>query len=269
MRKLSMKRIVTTLLLLTCTTINVQAADIATVNGKRINQSLLDFIIKNATDAGRKVDDDARANIIDKLVTNELLDQEALKTGIDKSTEFQASQELALHELRINAYLKNYIKTHPIDDKALQTEYDRQVALIKGKDYKASHILVKTEDEAKAIIKKLSEGADFAKLAHDESLDTGSKEKGGDVGWFSPDNMVKPFSDAVAKLKKGEYSRVATQTDYGWHVIRLEDVRDTEPPSFDAVKDELRDSLQKQQLEKLVTDLKATAKIKINAPDKK
>ena len=265
-----MKRfiITTTVLLVIGTSLNVQAADIATVNGKPVKQSLLDYIIKDATAAGKKIDDNARANIIDKLITNEVIDQEAQKSGIDKQPEFQAKEELTLHELRINAYIQDYIKKNPIDDKALQAEYDNQKAQFKGKEYKASHILVKTEDEAKEIITQLAKGADFGSLAKDKSLDTGSKENGGDLGWFQPATMVKPFGDAVVKLDKGNYTLIPVQTDFGWHVIRLEDQRESTPPAFDTVKEELRNSLLRQQLDKLVNGLKAKAKIVNNTTAK-
>ena len=267
-RKPIMKRIVITALLTSFSTVNIQAADLATVNGKPIKQSLMDYIVKNATDAGKQVDESARANIMDKLITNEVLDQEAQKVGINKQPEFLAKEELTLHELHINAYLEDYIKKHPIDDKALQTEYDHQKVLTKGQEYKASHILLKTEDEAKDIIKQLAKDADFGSLAKEKSIDPGSKENGGDLGWFSPAGMVKPFGDAVVKLEKNNYTQTPIQTEFGWHVIRLEDARDIQPPAFDAVKDELRNTLQRQQLDKLVNELKAKAKIVNNLTPK-
>lgn len=256
-----MKKIVITALLLGSASFNLIAADLATVNGKPIKQSLMDYIVKNATDAGKQIDDTTRANIMEKLITNEVIDQEAQKVGIDKQPEFLAKQELALHELRINAYIDDYIKKNPIDDKTLQAEYDKQNAEFKGKEYKASHILVKSEDEAKEIIQQLAKGTDFASIAKDKSLDTGSKESGGDLGWFLPASMVKPFGDAVVKLEKGNYTHAPIQTEFGWHIIRLEDARDTQPPAFDSVKDNLRKTLLGLQLDKLVNSLKAKAKI--------
>jgi len=256
-----MKKIVITVLLSSFASFNIQAADLATVNGKPIKQSLMDYIVKNASDAGKKVDDDTRANILEKLITNEVIDQEAQRVGIDKQTEFQAKEELTLHELRINAYLEDYIKKNPIDDKALQAEYDKQKADFKGKEYKASHILVGTEEEAKDIIQQLSNGSDFANIAKDKSTDTGSKENGGDLGWFAPANMVQPFSEAVAKLEKGKYSPTPVKSEYGWHVIRLDDVRDSTPPTFESSKENLRKTLVGIQLDKLVNGLKSKAKI--------
>jgi peptidyl-prolyl cis-trans isomerase C len=256
-----MKKIVFTALLISFTSFNLQAADIATVNGKPIKQSLMDYIVKNATDAGKQVDDNSRANIIDKLITNEVIDQEAQKIGIDKQPDFLAREELALHELRINAYLEDFIKKNPIDDKSLQAEYAKQNAEFNGKEYKASHILVKTEDEAKEIIQQLAKGSDFASIAKDKSIDLGSKDGGGDLGWFSTANMVKPFGDAVVKLGNGNFTPAPIKTEFGWHVIKLQDTRDTKPPTFESVKDNLHKTLLGQQLDKLVNSLKAKATI--------
>ncbi len=245
--------------LLATAAIGAYAAD-TTVNGKPIKQSLFDYIIKDATARGQKVDDNVRALVMNKLVSSELIVQEAQKSGMDKQTDFLAKQELMARELLVNTYLQDYIKKNPIDDAALKAEYDKFKAAIGDKEYKASHILVKTEQEAKDVIAQLAKGGDFAKIAKDKSLDS-SKDKGGDLGWFSPANMVRPFSDAVMKLQKGLYTTVPVQTQFGWHVIKLDDSRTAQPPAFDKVKDEIRNNLQKQQLEKLVADLRAKAKI--------
>lgn len=264
-----MKRMIVTALLASFTVVNAQAADLATVNGKPIKQSLMDYIVKNATNAGKAVDEQARANVLEKLITNEVLDQEAQRVGINKQAEYLAKEELALHEMRVTAYLEDYVKKHPIDDSAIQAAYDEQKAMLaKEQEYKASHVLVKTEDEAKEIIQQLAKGADFASIAKEKSIDTGSKESGGDLGWFAPAGMVKPFADAVVKLEKGSYTLAPVQTEYGWHVIRLEDIRATQMPALDSVKDELRNNLQRQQVDKLVADLKAKAKIVNNTAPK-
>lgn len=247
--------------LLLAATATAQAADPATVNGKPIKQSLVDYIIKDATARGQKMDDNVQAIIVNKLISSELVAQEAQKAGIDKQPDFLVKEELVRRELLVNTYLQDYIKKNPIDDKTLQAEYDKFKAQMGDKEYKASHILVKTEPEAKDVIAQLSKGGDFAKIAREKSLDTGSKEKGGDLGWFPPAAMVRPFSDAVSKLQKGLYTTMPVQTQFGWHVIKLEDTREAQPPTFDKVKDELRNNMQKQQLEKLVADLRAKAKI--------
>ena len=258
-----MNRIVIAAFLTGCVSLNALAADLATVNGKPVKQSLMDFIIKDVTAQGKKVDEKSRANIIEKLITTEVIDQEAVKSGITSDPDYLVKEELTLHELRVNAYIEDYLKKNPIDDKTLRAEYDKLSAQSSGKEYNASHILVKTENEAKAIISQLSKGADFAQLAKENSLDS-SKDNGGDLGWFQPEGMVQPFSDAVAKLQKGRYSTTPVQTQFGWHIIHLNDVRDTNPPSFEAVKAGLANELQKQQLDKLVNTLKANARIVIN-----
>lgn len=256
-----MKKIAIAALMASCTSLNAWAADPATVNGKPVKQSIVEYIIRDAAAQGKQVDDNVRANIIEKLITSELIDQEAQKSGIDKQPDFLAKEELTRRELRINAYIEDYIRKNPIDDQAVKSEYDKFKAQLSDKEYKAVHILVKTEDDAKDVISQLAKGADFAQLAREKSLDRGSRENGGDLGWFQPESMVKPFSDAAMKLQKGLYTTVPVQTEYGWHVIRLEDVRDTTPPAFEAVKNEILTNLRRQQLDKLVGGLRDKAKI--------
>jgi peptidyl-prolyl cis-trans isomerase C len=251
--------------LLLAAAVSAQAADPATVNGKPIKQSLVDYIVKDATARGQKVDDSIRAVIVNKLISSELIAQEAQKSGFDKQPDYQAKEELMRRELLVNSYLQDYVKKTPISDATLKSEYDKFKAQMGDKEFKASHILVKSEQEAKDIIAQLGKGGDFAKIAREKSLDPGSKDKGGDLGWFPPAAMVKPFSDAVSSLQKGKYTAAPVQTQFGWHVIKLEDTRDAQPPAFDKVKDELRNNLQKQQLEKLVNDLRAKAKIVDNS----
>lgn len=248
--------------------LTVQAADPASVNGKPIKQSLVDYIVKDATERGQKVDDNVRAVIINKLISSEVILQEAQKTGFDKKPDFLAREELMRRELLVNSYLQDYVKKNPIDDAAIKAEYEKFKAAMGNKEYKASHVLVKTEQEAKDVIAQLAKGGNFAAIAKEKSQDPGSKEKGGDLGWFPPAAMVKPFSDAVSKLQKGLYTTVPVQTQFGWHVIKLEDTRDAQPPAFDKVKDELRNNLQKRTLEKLVGDLSAKAKIVNNTAAK-
>jgi peptidyl-prolyl cis-trans isomerase C len=239
-----------------------QAAEpAATVNGKPIKQSLVDFILKDAAAQGQKLDDNSKGLVVNRLITQEVVIQEAQKAGLDKQADFQARLELSNRELLINAYLQDYNKKHPISEAEIKAEYEKFKQQLGDKEYNARHILVKTEQEAKDIIAQLGKGADFAKLAKEKSLDPGSKDRGGDLDWFSPARMVKPFSEATAGLKKGEYTKTPVQTQFGWHVIKLVDVRDTQPPPFDKVKDGIQKELQQRQIEKLVTDLRAKAKV--------
>lgn len=242
---------------------------VATVNGKPIKQSIYDYIVKDATARGQKVDDNVREIIVNKLISSELVYQEAQRVGLDKQPDFQAKEELARRELLVNAYLQDYVKKNPISEADTKAAYEQYKKELGDKEYSARHILVATEAEAKDLIAQLSKGADFAKLAKEKSKDPGSKEKGGDLGWFSLGGMVKPFSDAVAKLQKGGVSTEPVQTQFGWHVIKLEDTRTTQAPAYDKVKDGLQKQLQQRQLEKLLTDLRAKAKIVDNTAAKK
>lgn len=248
----------------------VQAADsAATVNGKPIKQSLVDFIIKDATARGQKVDGNVKDIIMSKLISSELVYQEAQKLGLDKQPDYIAREELARRELLVNTYLQDYIKKNPVSEADSKAAYDKYKSELGDKEYSARHILVATEAEAKDIIAQLGKGADFAKLAKDKSNDPGSKEKGGDLGWFSPGGMVKPFAEAVAKLQKGGVTAEPVQSQFGWHVIKLDDVRTAQPPAYDKVKEGLQKQLQQRQLEKLLTDLRAKAKIVDNSAAKK
>lgn len=245
---------------------SAQAADgvAATVNGKPIKQSLMDYIIKDATARGQKVDDNVRKNVLNKLISSELVLQEAQKQGLDKKPEYLAREELLKRELLVNTYIENYIKKNPVDEAATKAEYERFKKQMGDKEYNARHILVATEAEAKDIIAQLAKGSDFARLAKEKSKDPGSKDKGGDLGWFAPGGMVRPFSEAVTKLQKGLYTTVPVQTQFGWHVIRLEDTRALQPLPYDKIKDDLQKQVQQRNLEKMLGDLREKAKVVAN-----
>jgi len=244
---------------------SMAADSVATVNGKPIKQSLLDYIIKDAGAHGQKIDDNTKQIIINKLVGTELVYQEAQRLGFDKQPDFIARNELANREMLVNTYLQDYLKKNPITDADTKAAYDQYKKELGDKEYSARHILVKTEVEAKDIIAQLQKGGDFAKIAKEKSLDPGSKEKGGDLGWFSPAGMVKPFSDALIALPKGKTTATPVQTQFGWHVIKLEDTRATQAPAYDKVKEGLEKTLQQRKLEKMMTDLRAKAKIVDNS----
>jgi peptidyl-prolyl cis-trans isomerase C len=239
------------------------AESVATVNGKQIKQSVYDYIAKDATARGQKVDAPVKEAIVNKLVDSELVYQEAQKLGLDKQADYLAREELARRELLTSAYLQDYVKKHPISDADTKAAYEQYKKSYGEKEFSARHILVKTEAEAKEIIAQLNKGGDFAKIAKEKSLDPGSKEKGGDLGWFSPATMVKPFSDAVAVLPKGAVSANPVQTQFGWHVIKLVDTRAAQPLAYDKVKEGLQKNLQQRNLEKMMADLRSKAKIDI------
>ncbi|MDP2071071.1 peptidylprolyl isomerase [Methylotenera sp.] len=236
---------------------------VATVNGKPIKQSVYDYIAKDATARGQKVDDQVKGAITNKLIDSEIVYQEAQKLGLDKQPDYIAREELSRRELLTSAYLQDFVKKNPISDADSKAAYEEYKKAYGDKEYSARHILVKTETEAQEIIAKLGKGGDFAKIAKEKSLDPGSKEKGGDLGWFSPATMVKPFSDAVATLKKGGITSAPIQTQFGWHVIKLVDTRASQPLAYDKVKEGLQKNLQQRNLEKMMTELRAKAKVDV------
>lgn len=240
------------------------AADaIATVNGKQIKQSVYDVITKDIAASGQKVDDNTKNAIINELVSSELVYQEAQRLGLDKQPEFLVREELGRRKLLTNVFLQDYLKKNPVSDADTKAAYEQYKKAYGDKEYSARHILVKTEAEAKDIIAQLNKGGDFAKLAKEKSLDPGSKDKGGDLGWFSPASMVKPFSDVAANLQKGAISASPVQTQFGWHIIKLIDTRPAQPLAYEKVKDGLQKNLQQRQLEKMMSDLRSKAKIDI------
>lgn len=252
-----------TLAILTLSPAAFAGDSIATVNGKVIKQSVYDYIAKDATARGQKVDDQVKQAITQKLIDSEIVFQEAQKLGLDKNPDYVAREELARRELLTSMYLQDFVKKNPISDADTKAAYEEYKKAYGEKEYNAKHILVKTEAEAKDVIAKLGKNGDFAKLAKEKSIDPGSKDKGGDLGWFSPATMVKPFSDAVAVLQKGATTASPVQTQFGWHVIRLVDTRAAQPVEYDKMKENLQKGLQQRNLEKMLTELRSKAKIEL------
>lgn len=238
-------------------------AKVATVNGVAIPKAYVDVIVKAQTQQGTPDSEELRASITDRLIEIEVLAQEANKKGLGKSPELKAQLEVQRSQALASAFLQDYAKNHPVSDAVAKAEYDKLRAKSGDKDYKARHILLDTEDEAKDIIAKLKKGEKFEELAK-ASKDTGTKDKGGELDWNTADSYVKPFSDAMVKLEKGQYTDMPVQTQFGWHVIRLDDSRPAKYPEFDEVKDQLKQSLQQEELKKAVKALRARAKIKMH-----
>jgi peptidyl-prolyl cis-trans isomerase C len=246
---------------LTFTPASFAADSVATVNGKTIKKSWVDYITKDAVARGQKNSEGMKNAIINELIGSELAYQEAKKKGLDKSADFKANKELANRKLLVNVFLQDYMKKNPVSDADKKAAYEQYKKEIGDKEYNARHILVKTETEAKELLEKIKKGGDFAKLAKEKSLDPGSKKKGGDLGWFSPAGMVKPFSEAVTSLKKGAIVDAPVQTQFGWHIIKLINTRATKIPSYEKAKGGLERTLQQRKLEKLMLSLKNKAKI--------
>lgn len=233
---------------------------LASVNGKAIPASRADVLVAGQTAQGQKDTEELRKAVREELVRREILAQEAIKKGVDKKPEVQAQMAMAGQGVMIGAYLNDYVKTHPVTDEMIKAEYDSIRKALGEKEYKARHILVETEDEAKKIIEGLKKGDRFEDLAK-ASKDPGSKERGGDLGWANQAAYVKPFAEAMLKLEKGKYTEAPVKSDFGWHVILLEDTRELKAPSLEEVKPQLSQRLQQRTVEKHVVELRAKAKV--------
>ena len=231
-----------------------------TVNGKAIPKSRIDFMAKAQTAQGAPDNEQLRKAILDQLIAWELVVQEADRTGLSKSADVQSQLGIARQQVIFQAYIQDYFKSHPVKDEAMRAEYNRVKSQRGDKEYKARHILVEKDADAKDIIEQLKKGAKFEDLAK-QSKDVGSREKGGELDWQPAATYVKPFGDALAKLEKGKTTESPVQTQFGFHVIRLDDVRNAQFPEFDAVKQQIAQVLQRQEVERLVNDLRAKAKV--------
>ena len=231
-----------------------------TVNGKPIPKSRLDFIVKQRAAQGQPDNEQARKAILDNLITQEVVAQEAERRGFAKSADVRAQLELLRQQALVQALVQDHLKTHPIKDEEMLAEYNKVKASRGDKEYKARHILVDKDTEANEIIAQLKKGSKFEDLAK-QSKDPGSKDKGGDLDWNPPSTFVKPFSEALTKLEKGKYTETPVQTQFGWHVIQLDDVRTAQFPAFDTVRQQLLTRMQEQEVQKFVGELRSKAKI--------
>ena len=236
---------------------------IATVNGKDITmQDLRDYMqLKQA--AGKPVGNPAV--VLNELINRELVRQDAEKAGIPDRPDFQRALENERTNLLVSPVLSDRLKDVDLSDEALRKEYDKQVKDADLTEYKARHILLKSKAEAEAVIRELEKGADFAELARKKSTGP-SANSGGDLGWFGADAMVPEFAAALKKMKKGEFTREPVKTQFGWHVIRLEDTRKVPPPAFEASKERLKSILANRAVQDYLSKLRASAKIEIHQP---
>jgi peptidyl-prolyl cis-trans isomerase C len=234
-----------------------KAAPAASSDKQLYSQGQFDLLLKERLAQGGQDSPEIRNAVKDELNTRELLAREAKKEGLDKNTDVKTQMDLAAQTVLVRAYVTDWVKKNPVPDAELHKEYDAIKAQIGDKEYEVRHILVKTEDQAKDIISELQKGAKFDELAKARSEDPGSKDKGGDLGWNAPANFVKPFGDAMKATPKGKFTPQPVQTQFGWHVIEVEDIRDAKVPSFDEVKPQLTQRLQAQWLDKYFKDLRA------------
>jgi peptidyl-prolyl cis-trans isomerase C len=247
-------------LLLATAVAPAMAQNLAVVNGKPVPSSRADAMIKQMAAQGQQDSPQLRAMVKEELVNREILMQEADKLGLSSSAEVKNQMEMARQSIVIRALVADYVKKNPVSEADMKAEYDKFKAQAGDKEYHARHILVEKEDDAKAIIAKLKAGAKFEDLAK-QSKDTGSAANGGDLDWAPPSAFVKPFSDAMTGLQKGQITETPVQTQFGYHVIKLEDSRQAKVPSFEEVKPQIAESLQQQKLQAYQQELKKKAKI--------
>jgi peptidyl-prolyl cis-trans isomerase C len=237
-------------------------APVATVNGTAISRAEYDIYVKNLLQGKQQeLTEDQKSQVLDDLINMQILAEQAEKDGLQNDPDTQAQLHLLHMRAMADAESQKFIKSLQPSDADLHAEYETAVASMDKTEYKARHILVASKAEGEQIIKKLKGGAKFEDLAKSQSTDTGSKSNGGDLGWFTTSRMVKPFADAVAGLKKGEITPEPVQTQFGWHVIQLEDTREKAPPPFDQVKAQLTNQVIRKKLQAYVADLKKNAKI--------
>jgi peptidyl-prolyl cis-trans isomerase C len=239
----------------------VMAQNVAIVNGKPVPKTRVDALAAQLAKAGRPVGAEMEGQLKDEVIAREVFMQEAQKRGLDASDDFKSQMELARQTLLIRELFADYQKNNPVSDADIKAEYDKFAAANGGKEYRARHILVEKEDEAKGIIASLKKGGKFDEIAKKQSKDPGSGANGGDLDWANAASYVPEFSGALLKLKKGETTAAPVKSQFGWHVIRLDDIRDAQLPKLEEVKPQIAQQLQQQKLAKFQEDLRGKAKI--------
>lgn len=237
------------------------AQNVAIVNGKAVPTSRVDALTQQVVRSGRPMTPEIQGQIKDEVIAREIFMQEAQKQGLDTTEDFKIQMELARQTILIRELFANHQTANPVTDADIKAEYDKFAAANSGKEYKARHILVDKEDEAKAIIAQLKKGGKFEEIAKKSSKDPGSGANGGDLDWANASNYVPEFSAALTKLAKGKTTETPVKSQFGYHVIRLDDVREAQLPKLDDVKPQISQQLQQQKLVKFQEELRAKAKI--------
>ena len=256
-----MNRTLISLAVLALATTSAYAADpVAKVNGKAIPANRAEVLVANQLAQGQAKTPELEKAVKEELVRREVLAQAAVAKGMDKKSDVQAQVELARQGVLIGAYLNEFARGVKITDDDVKKEYDTLKSALGDKEYKARHVLVEKEDEAKDIIAKLKKGEKFEELAK-VSKDPGSKDKGGELGWANKASYVPPFAEAMTHLAKGKYTEAPVQSNFGWHVIQLDDVRELKAPNFEDVKPQIVQRMRQMAVEKHILDLRAKAKV--------
>jgi peptidyl-prolyl cis-trans isomerase C len=238
------------------------AGTIATVNGIAVPRSRQDFLLQQqAQQRGMPDNEQTRAMVRDELINREVIAQEAQKSGVSKSQEVQQQLDMARQEVLVGAYIRDWLRRNPVTEAEVQKEYERARSQTGDKEYRARHILVETEEQAKSLIAELKKGGKFDELATKNSKDPGSAQRGGDLDWNVPGTYDRQFSEAMTKLEKGKYTEAPVRTQFGYHIIQLDDVRPVKFPALADVRQRLQQQITQRKIDDLVKSLRAKAKV--------
>jgi peptidyl-prolyl cis-trans isomerase C len=247
--------------LLAALSLSAWAQNLAIVNGKPVPSSRVEALKQQVERSGRPVTPEILAQIKEELIAREIFMQEARKRGLETSEDYKAQIELARQSLLIRELFASFQKKNPVTDAEVKAEYDKFVAANGGKEYRARHILVEKEDEAKSLIADIKKGAKFEDLAKKASKDPGSGANGGDLDWANAASYVPEFSNAMIKLEKGQMTDAPVKSQFGFHIIRVDDVREAQLPKLEEVKPQITQQLTQSKLAKYQDDLRAKAKV--------
>ena len=258
-----MKKVLLTAVLAAFVGIAMPAAaqNVAIVNGKPVPKARLDMLSTQLAKAGRPVTPEMQGQLKDEVIAREIFLQEAQKRGLDATEDYKAQMELARQTILIRELFADWQKNNPVTDAEIKAEYDKFVAANGGKEFKARHILVESEDQAKKIIADLKKGQKFEDIAKKQSKDPGSGANGGDLDWATAASYVPEFAEAMLKLKKGETTAAPVKSQFGWHVIRVDDIREAQLPKMEDVRPQIAQQLQQQKLAQFQEGLRKNAKI--------
>ena len=235
--------------------------NIATVNGVAVPRARHDALMQQQAGRGMPDNEQTRELLREELINREIIAQEAQKSGMAKSADVQTQLDMARQDVLVSAYIRDWVRKNPVNDADVQKEYERAKAQAGDREYKARHILVETEEQAKSVIAELKKGAKFEELASKNSKDPGSAQRGGDLDWNVPGQYDPQFSEAMVKLEKGKYTETPVRTRFGFHIIQLDDVRAVKFPALNEVRQRLSQQIAQNRIAELVKSLRAKAKV--------
>ncbi len=261
---MSMKRLATLMAACAIATPALAAEHIAVVNGQPIPATQVDELVRMMTEQGAPETPELRSQVREELINRAIMVQAAEEAGIADKPAVQNELDLARQSVLIRGLFADYLEQNPITEAGMQAEYERLKEANQVLEYQARHILVEEEEQARELLAELEGGADFAALAEEHSKDPGSGARGGELGWAQADNYVEPFAAALRELEAGETAAEPVQSQFGWHIIRLQDTREAEFPSFDEVKPQLEEMMRQEALSQYQQELRAEADVQEN-----